>query len=199
MAGVRIIALSALIPATLALSGCETFRSARMYGECNNKIGGGGECKVGFEVKWEKGGGGTPQSLLRMALSSSDTLPDAAQYSLDVSGSTVPYPSSGWMTVYLKDSAKGYVVASADFAWSRSGNLIRAKDPDAINAWAYANAGTADTVAYELHKFTSSYGPGMQTIAGASSYEGVRITSYQTNFYGGPDCTRYPSPHLCRD
>ena len=153
------------------------------------------------EVKWERSPPPPKPSnnFLASLAQSSEVLPDAAQYVLDINGSTIPYPSYGTMTVRLVDSSTGMTVASRVFDWVRSGTLIRAKYPDSINQWAYSYGESADSVNYELTKFASSYGGGMQRIAGASSYEGSTISSYSSQFYGGPTCTTYPSPHLCQD
>lgn len=169
-----------------------------MYGECSNKMTGGGECKAGFEVKWEGGGSG-PNKLLASLLNSSSQIPDAAQFAMDISGSTIPYPSSGTGTVFLKNSATGTVVAARSFNWIRSGNIIRAQSPDAINSWAYSNIGNSDSVSYELSRFNSNYGPGLQTIASTGRYEGTTVAAHSATFYGGRDCIHHPSPLLCRD
>lgn len=191
--GMSIIAATSII----SLSSCAHFTSARVYGECNNKFGGGGECKVGAEAKWESGGGNGKESIIASILSTMNITPDAGSYELDTSGSTIPYPSSGTFVVSLKNSSTDVVQAAKVFAWVKTGSVIRASDPDAINDWAYANAGTADAISYELLPFASNYGSGQQTIAGQSKYEGSTQATFSANFDGGSDCIRHPSPHLC--
>lgn len=179
------------------LGGCASFKYARVYGECTNKIGGGGECKVGAEARWE-GGGQQQQKFVANLLSAMSIAPDAASYTLDVAGSTIPYPTTGTLIVVLKDSTTGSVQAAQSFAWVRAGTIIRAADPDAVNNWAYANAGTADTISYELTRFNSSYGSGQQVIAGNSKYDGATQTTYSVVFDGGRNCIKDPSPLLCQ-
>ncbi|MGX9188116.1 hypothetical protein [Stenotrophomonas sp. Ker107b] len=99
----------------------------------------------------------------------------------------------------MSNAATGRVVASRRFAWVRSGTVIRARDPDEVNRWAYANAGDADTLGYELDPFVSNYGPGRQVIAGASSYEGQELNRFAVVFDGTPDCPGYPTVSPCRE
>jgi hypothetical protein len=116
---------------------------------------------------------------------------------LDLSASTVPIPTSGTMTLRLIDSRNNKLIASQVFAWVGTQGRIRPKNPDAINEWAYRNLGTADTLQYELTKFYSAYGPGLQRIAATSAYDGVVISEFSSTFYSNAPCTTYPSPHTC--
>lgn len=188
-----------IAPLALALSGCSMeFKEARLRGECT-KTDSGGECKIEGEVRWGPPPPPMdPESLMPSILANA-TLPDAALHVLDVSSSTIPIPTSGTMTVRLVDSRSGKIVASQMFAWEGIRGRIRAKDPNAINDWAYRNLGTADTLKYELTKFHSAYGSGPQRISGTSTYEGVPVAGFSSQFYGGPACTTYPSPHLCQE
>ena len=107
---------------------------------------------------------------------------DAAQFEVDVSGSTIPYPSTGTVNIILTNSSTGTTVAAHVFGWTKSGNIIRLSDPNGVNTWATANAGSADTVTYRMVKFQSNYAPGNQTIAVKSKYEGVVKASATTTF-----------------
>lgn len=185
-----------ILVAVVTLPGCANFKSARAYGECQSPIGGGvgGSCKLGAEAVWE-----SKKSFMNTLLSKTGLAPDAGSYSLDVSGSTIPFPTGGNMVVTLKDSETGSTIAAQTFAWTRVGTVITASNPDSINSWAYAYAGLADTVSYELASFRSAYGPGLQTIAANSYYESTHGAGFSKTFFGGSDCPRHPVTNLCRD
>lgn len=136
------------------------------------------KCEIHEEIL---GSSARSQSLMASLLSASEAA-DAAQFVVDVSGSTVPYPAQSTVTVSLVDSSSGAVQASRLFDWTKSGNTIRLVDPNAVNAWAAANGGSADTMRYRLTKFQSDYGSGSQTIAVRSAYEGVTNASAVSTF-----------------
>lgn len=156
--------------------------------------GGGGSCKVGAEAVWE-----SKKGFLADILSKTILAPDAGSYQLDVSGSTIPYPSNGTMVVTLKNSASGNVVAAQTFQWTRTGSVISASHPDSINNWAYSYAGAADSISYELSQFRSAYGSGLQTIAASSYYESTRGAGFTATFLGGSGCERHPRTGLCME
>lgn len=118
-------------------------------------------------------------------------------FTIDTTGSTIPYPSTGTALVKLVRSLDGNTVASRSFSWTRTGAIIRFTNPDAVNDWAYTYFGDADTFTYDT-KFPSNFA-GYQAMKLTQKYEGSTQASDTTTVYGGRDCTKYPSPHLCRD
>ncbi|MDY4341030.1 hypothetical protein NG829_18900 [Xanthomonas sacchari] len=200
---------SALVPSiglsliSIGTAGCASYNtSVRAYGECSAKTGGGGECKAGAEIKWEKkggggGGGGGKESIMLAALAAAlDSTADAAQFQIDTTGSTIPYPANGMVNVLLVRSSDNSVVATHTFPYVKSGAVIRLADPDSVNSWAYSNAGDADSVRYETVPFTSMF-QGEKKMAVATKYEGQSVASFTATVYGNPPCTRYPSPTQC--
>ena len=188
----------------LSTSGCSLkLTKLRAYSECTNGRAGGGECKTGAEAVWERDPGGGKKgfgSILTFAAQTMGALPDAAGFELDTAGSTIPYPAAGSFVVSLTDTSTGQVQAARSFPWIRIGTVIRAQNADAVNDWAYANAGTADKISYDVVPFRSNYGGGAQGIAGSAKYEGSVQATSSVHFDGGPECQRRPnSPHLCRD
>lgn len=177
--------------ATLSTGCAATFTKARVYGECSNRAGGGGECKVGAEATWEKSG-----PMFAAALEAMNISADAQSYELDTSGSTIPYPAQGDFVVSLSDSATGTVQAARTFRWIKVGTVLKAEDPNSINEWAYANSGSSDKITYEVVKFRSSYSSGQQVIAGQSRYEGNTQATYSVAF-DGTSCPRIPTPTPC--
>jgi len=176
---------------TLALASCSSVQtvSAKVSGTCSSG-GVGGECRVQAVMTVESGGPPGAQRILGMLAAAAGATPlDAGAYELDVTGSTIPYPSKGTMMVTLQRSADASTVSAKQFSWVRVGNVIRATDPDAINEWAYANAADADSVGYAIDPFRSNYAPGLQTIAAASKYEGATETSFSETFLAGAGCT----------
>lgn len=173
-----------------SLTGCPKFTKMTMRGECTSAPA-GGNCKVSAEATWE-----SRQKMIGSMLAALELVPDAGSYELDTAGSTVPYPSRGGLVVTLTDSTTGAVQAARNFSWIKIGTAIRAEDPDAINAWAYTHAGSADRIAYSLVPFRSSYGAGQQVIAGHSKYEGVTHAEYSVSFEAR-DCAVHPVTQLC--
>jgi len=187
-----------LIPIVFALSGCNwKMHDGTLTGECAVRTQGGGECKASVQIRFgPPPPPKDPQSLMPSILAS-ETLPDAALHVLDLSSSSIPIPTSGTMTAQLIDSRSGKVVASQVFAWVGTQGRIRAKDPNAMNDWAYRNLGSADTLRVDLTRFYSAFGSGPQRFSGTSIYEGMSIAGFSSQFYGGSPCTTYPSPHTC--
>jgi len=144
------------------------------------------KCEAGGEISgtWG-GGGGSPQ--LRSAMLTATTVPDAAQFYIDTTGSTIAYPVTGTVTISLIVSSTNSLQAAKLFAWTRSGNIIRLTDPDAVNAWASANGGNADKMTYKMTRFQSDYGIGDQQMKVTSVYEGTATASATTSFYS---CTQ---------
>lgn len=197
----RVIGIPVLLATVVVgTSGCGLqLTKVRMYGECTNRIGGGGECKSGAEAVWEP-----RDNKLRIfaisAVQAMGILPDAGAYELDTAGSTIPYPATGTFVVTLTDTSTGQVQAAASFPWVKVGTILKAQNPTAINDWAYANAGTADKVSYEIVPFRSNYGGGQQIIAGQAKYEGSTQSTFSVAFDGGSACNnRDPVTHLCRN
>lgn len=181
-----------VLAVALSSTGCAvTFTKARVYGECSNRAGGGGECKVGAEATWERGG-----PMFVAALEALNITADAQNYELDTAGSTIPYPAQGDFLVTLSSSATGAVQAARTFRWIKTGTVLRAEDPNSINEWAYANSGNSDKITYEVVRFRSNYASGQQVIAGQSKYEGSTQATYSVVF-DGTSCPRIPTPTPC--
>lgn len=144
------------------------------------------ECKSGCGVKgtvrgeWEMlrnlpGG----DRLLALA----DTF-DAALWVMDVSQSNVTMPATGSVTIKLVNTATGAVRASATFPWTRTGNLVKLANPNAVNTWAAQNGGDADTLTYELAQFQTSQSTGTNTLAVAQKYNGDLLSAASTTWTG---------------
>ena len=117
---------------------------------------------------------------------------DAGSFYLDVSDSTVAVPATGYVTVGLVDSGTGTTQASKVFPWIRSGSVIALRDPAAVNAWATANGGAADSVKYDLHQFQTDETPGWNTLAIAAEYEGATEAFATTTWKGAQPCPNDP-------
>lgn len=189
--GRRAVAIMVVGASVLFLPGCNLHvKSVRAYGECSGKSGAGGECKAGAEVIWE--GGGKRNFLAQLV----NALPDAASFQLDTSGSTIPYPSSGSVTLQVKNSASGAIVAAQQFQWVKTGTVIKLANADSANNWLYANMGEGDALSYDLVPFRSRYGAGPQVIAGQAKYEGATQASYTVQFSGG-SCSIHNTNQPC--
>lgn len=197
MKAMKMAATAMLVTACCtSLTGCNLrLKSVRVYGECTSSTASGGSCKSGVDATWEPGGKQFAPLLALVA--EADIVPDAAQFSLDTAGSTIPYPASGTVVVKLKVSSTGATQATKSFGWVRNGTIIKLQDPDAVNAWALANAGDADNINYQLAPFYSAYGSGTKTIAGAAKDGAETLASFHNTFIN--DCPRYPTPDLCRN
>lgn len=130
----------------------------------------------------------------RIMLASAAEVPDAARFEIDVSGSSVAFPANGSVTLQLFDPQQGVTIASRQFQWHRTGNILRLVDPDGANTWAAAESGPATELRYDLATFDVGAAPGPNTIAAASRYGGATKAASVSDFQV---CTKYPSPYQC--
>jgi hypothetical protein len=108
---------------------------------------------------------------------------DAAGFAMDVSASTISFPTDGTATLTLKDSRSGTAVATREFGWRRGDKLLKLTEPDAVNEWVRANKAGADTLAFELKPFPLVSGSGEQRMIITSMYEGKEIGTSTSLFY----------------
>lgn len=127
--------------------------------------------------------------LLNRLLKSSGVA-DASQFKIDITGTSVYTPSSGMATIKLVDSSTGMLQAAATFPWVKSGNNIILSNPDAVNAWALAHGGTADSMAYELLPFAVNQSAGSNTLRVGAKYQGTTYAVGSTTRRGsGGGCS----------
>lgn len=160
------IALPVVLAIPLMGAKCSGEASARV--ECN-----GGGCTKTGEIKgtWEF----KEKSALENILISTDTF-DAAQWKVALGGSNVSLPANGTVLLKLVDSSANTVVASRIFGWHRSGSVLLLSNPDAVNDWAVANAGPADSIFYETGAFLTSEGTGTNNLVMSDVYENEQLT-----------------------
>lgn len=159
---------------------CEENKKCRMEGRIGGKIGGGER----DGLPWFE----------RILLASTSEVPDAAQFEIDVSGSSIAFPANGSVTLLLFDGRQGATIAARQFQWHRTGTILRLVDPDGANAWAAAASGPATELRYDFATFDVSAAPGPNTIAAASRYGGATKAASVSDFQV---CTKYPSPYQC--
>lgn len=181
----------------LSLGGCAS--TSQGTWEINGKCSGlpsNPSCEIGGKIGGTWGGGGGTQQMVSLAqrVMVAADVADAAQFSIDVSGSTIAYPATGTVTLVLKNADTGIVRATQVFNWTRSGNLLKLSNPDAVNDWALANGGDANELTYKLNRFPMNSGYGEQLISVKSKYEDTVTASATSTYYR---CTTYPSPYQC--
>jgi len=158
----------------------------KVSGECST----GGNCTVRGEIS------GTlplaPEGGFAAIMAAVVGSIDAGSFYLDVSDSTVVVPATGYVTVGLVDSVTGTTQTSKVFPWIRSGSVIALRDPTAVNTWATANGGVADSVKYDLHQFQADESPGWNTLAIAAEYEGATEAFATTTWKGAQLCPNDP-------
>lgn len=159
---------------------CEETKKCRIEGRIGGKIGGGER----NGLPWFE----------RILQASTSEVPDAPQFEIDVSGSSIAFPANGSVTLLLFDGRQGSTIAAKQFQWHRTGTLLRLVDPDGANAWAAAAAGPATELRYDLATFDVGAAPGPNTIAAASRYRGATKAASVSDFQV---CTKYPSPYQC--
>lgn len=155
------------------LSGCQT-TEWEVEGKCE---GGSGSwnCSTGGKIRGTMQKNGVAGGM------------DAANFSIDLNGSTVGAPASGNVTISLVSSSTNSVQAAQVFAWIRSGSRLYLSNPTQVNAWAQANAGNADTLAYQLHPFdVTGVQSGENMLSVTAEYAGapraVSITTFSRGF-----------------
>lgn len=165
------LSLCALLPLVLMLSACAGTWEAEVT--CSSS----GPCSATGRVKGTfKSIAGQPSTLLQMVAQSTSVM-DAAQFSIDVSGSTVGVPSNGLVTIKLIHSQTGAVQAQNTFSWVKSGTDLVLVNPNAVNSWAMSQGGTADSIDYALHPFTVTQGLGSNQLQAQTQYEGTTYAS----------------------
>jgi hypothetical protein len=166
---VRVVGIILLSAPVFALVGCGGTWYARASCESN---GGGVSCKAegGVSGKW----------IVERSVSS-----DFSSLSMDISGSTVTFPSSGGITLTLHDDLHGTTLASGVFSWVRSGSRIYLADPASANGWAAPYAEDADRVSFQLDDFASPVLSGTNSIAVNVDVDGVTHASSSQVWHAG--------------
>ena len=172
--------LALALPAVFRVGGCAG-SSWAVKGSC--KSGGGCEAsgEIRGEIKKQKGG---KRSLRESIIASSATW-GAAQFSIDVSGSSVPTPGSGHATIILIDSCSGATQAARTFNWIKVGSAIVLQSPHAVNEWAMAQGRSSDSVRYFLHPFAVEESSGWNTRQVAATYDGATYATSTSSWNVG--------------
>jgi hypothetical protein len=186
---------TALVLTGLLLAGCSSSWTIKASASCSRTFPGGQtKCTAGASTSTTIGNN------IRMLASafSGESIPDASEYSMDTSGSTIPYPRTGQITVTLKNSSANTVVAAKMFPWTRIGNTISFSNPSAVNSWVdnVANA-TVDEVDYQLAPFNAQLKPGPNTLKAATKHNGQTLASVTKNICYrplGPPTSSKPIP-----
>lgn len=182
---VKKILLCAVLATAAGLTGCEGEVEGRIYGECT---GSGSNCKVGGEIK----GKVVFKNQKMKAAAQSSTTFDSARFALDVSDSSVTVPANGLVTIKLVDSRTNVIQAARDFAWVKAGEKLVLANPSAVDGWAHASAGSADSVRYDLKPFAvTGVSPGTNTLAVASEYNSQTFAYVSTTWSGRGDACRH--------
>ena len=158
--------LAAVVPLLVA-SGCSATFGASAT--CTSS----GDCSFSGEIKGTMVNStpSMPASQVRRWAVAKEVF-DAADITIGLDGSTVAVPQDGYVTLSLTDSRNGVVQAAQVFAWTRSGNTIQLADPDAVNAWAMAQGGSADVLAFQAHPFAVQAAAGSNTLRVTSQFQG---------------------------
>lgn len=187
------LAVSSALLSCLGLAGCRNETSWSVEGSCNNKS----NCSITGKIGGAFGGGGEPLPLYGCVLAAAATeIADAALFELDLGGSSFTYPSNGQVTLTLTDSASGAVTAARQFAWARSGNVLKLSDPNAVDSWASSEGGTTTEIGYTLGHVHVDALLGDNVISIISRYQGQQ-TAASVSFFNV--CTKDPSPYSCAE
>lgn len=183
-----------MLPLALFATGCEGPDEMEVTGSASCSSSAGCEAKGSITAKWKRNQteqyGDHAQSGLTSRMMQSSNVIDAAQFSLDVGGSSVVLPSAGLVTLTLVDSATGQTQTTGTFAWRKYGDDLVFSDPNAVNDWAYSQGGTADSLHYALQPFNVVANTGSNRFEVATQYEGQTYATASTTWYsgGGDDC-----------
>ena len=121
---------------------------------------------------------------------------NAADVAFDVSGTTVPVPTSGNLTLSIYSDGSPTPRISSTQAWSRVANYIVFSNPVAVTAWVNQNAQTGDSLNWETAAFGDGGAASMQTISVVQYYDGFEQASSSVTFPGS-GCGYVPSPEMC--
>lgn len=188
---IRLWACALTVMSTL-LSGCASMDwSFRGRVECSNR----GECKIIGEME------GKPKPQEKQgALSLYGSTPliggvDASAFDIDVQGSSVSIPSSGRVTLELRDSVAGVTVSANTFQWHRVGTSIRLSDPSSVERWVAESDGVANSLVVYLHPFATSSGQGLNSLHASFRYSGIEVASSSSAWFSNRDC----AVHSCQE
>lgn len=174
----RTVVVTTILVSGLSLSGCVGWTINTKL-SCTTNSSGQTSCTGSI------GGSKKIEAIGYLINEAASNIPDASDYSLDTTGSTIPYPGTGHVTITLKSDAAGSVVAAKTFDWVRTGNVIVLADPDAVNAWVASNP-SADDATYTLVPFATQLAVGDNIYALAVRYNDETEASNVKHIeYGG--------------
>lgn len=125
-------------------------------------------------------------------IKSNDTslIPDASAMSIDVSGSTVGFPSSGNATLTIKTGSN--VIASKTFGWTKSGDTLHFTNPSSIDSWLEGSGATiSSTLDYSLANIAVSAVEGENVVSSRVKMYSTYIASASGSFTATP-CSKLP-------
>lgn len=190
-----IVSCILLATGCIGLTACSGVRW-RVYVDCDVRNG-SKSCRVGGEGSGSIRLNLANRSTMQKFLANVASIGSAADFSIDVSGSTIAYPTSGQVTVTLSVSSTGAVEAVGVFPWIRTGSVIRLSDPGSVDAWAISNSGDADSMAYDLVPFEANFADGSNTIAATSYFQGAATASSASEFTYCNNDPGHPSEDAC--
>jgi hypothetical protein len=197
----RFIVGLAALSCTLMLAGCG---SASMT--CTVKVSteskadavgaGAGAGANGIAVSGELVASGMQQKL---AATFSSSLPDAASFTMDTSGSTILWPSSGVIVLTITQISTGSVVASSSFTYVKNGTVLSFANPSVVNQWLQSmNADPSNfRLGYQLSSFSVIPQQGTNVVKVAALQDNTVQATSMSTFEGVSACPRQPHPNRC--
>lgn len=115
---------------------------------------------------------------------------DLSTLYIDTSGTTFSLPSSGPISLVVKDSS-GTTLGTNTFNYTHSGAQIVFQNPSAVSSWlsGYSNAASLD---YSVDEGVTPQGT--QTISNALYYQGTQQAAASQTFN---NCPKLPQTHGC--
>lgn len=133
-----------------------------------------------------------------IASADSNVTLDAAAMTIDVSSSTVGFPSSGTTTLRIVSNS-GALIGSRSFGWSRSGGMLYFSDPSAINSWLQSSGAPLATsrIDYALDNLNVAITEGENYVAATVEMYSEPVASGSSSYNTGGGGSGCDGPFYC--
>lgn len=136
-------------------------------------------------------GGSSPTVGMTGSIVGQSSILDASAMSLDVSNSTIVFPSSGTVTLRLLNLTGG-LVRTGTFAWTRLGTSLKFSSPSTVNSWLQTSGADPSTSRID-YAFTDFVAPMLEeenlVVATVEIYNQPIVSGASSYRRGGGHCT----------
>jgi hypothetical protein len=123
---------------------------------------------------------------------------DASSFSLNTTGSSVAWPSTGVIVVAINNSTTGAVISEQSFNFNKVGALVEFANPASVDAWISASgAPSTSNVTFAVQPFDVVATAGTNTVAVAAQIGGTTMSTSTVTFQGSACDPNIHTPGKC--